>query len=78
MLLFFTTVGRYIEFIQGILTKRTQAPVKLPQGMSIMEKELIEMTGQFIRLVSFNKNVFGAYYGEIIENMRAEDAQKAK
>ncbi len=42
--------------------------------MSLMEKELIEMTGQFLRLVSFNKNVFGTYYGEIIENMKVGTA----
>jgi hypothetical protein len=30
-----------------------------------MEKDFFEMTGQFLRLVSFNKNVFGSYYGEI-------------
>ncbi len=61
------TVSRYIEFLQCILTKRSQGPVKLPQGMSVMEKELIENTGQFLRLVTFNKNVFGNYYGEIIQ-----------
>ena len=38
--------------------------------MSIVEKDLIELTGQFLRLVSFNKNVFGVYYGEIIENLK--------
>ncbi len=53
--------------MQNILTKRTQGPVKLPQGMSIMEKELMENTGKFLRLVTFNKNVFGSNYGEIIE-----------
>ena len=63
------TVSRYINFLQGILTKRTQGPVKLPQGMSAVEKELLEITGQFLRLVTFNKNVFGAYYGEIIDNL---------
>lgn len=59
--------SRYINFLQNILTKRTQGPVKLPQGMSIMEKELMENTGKFLRLVTFNKTVFGSYYGEIIE-----------
>jgi hypothetical protein len=32
-----------------------------------MEKELMENTGKFLRLVTFNKTVFGSYYGEIIE-----------
>lgn len=60
--------------MQGILTKRTQAPVKLPQGMGIVEKDLIELTGQYLRLVTFNKNVFGNYYGEIIEGIKKNDA----
>lgn len=64
--------SRYIDFLQSILTKRTQGPVKLPQGMSIMEKDLLENTGQFLRLVTFNKNVFGSYYGEIIESLDTE------
>ena len=40
--------------------------------MSIVEKDLIEITGQFLRLVSFNKNVFGIYYGEIIDSLKNE------
>lgn len=64
--------SRYIDFLQKILTKRTQGPVKLPQGMSTMEKDLLEITGQFLRLVTFNKNVFGNYYGEIIQTLVQE------
>lgn len=60
---------RYIDFLQGVLTKRTQGPVKLPQGMGSMEKDLLEITGKFLKLVTFNKNVFGSYYGEIVENL---------
>jgi hypothetical protein len=40
--------------------------------MSIVEKDLIEITGQFLRLVSFNKSVFGTYYGEIVDNLKKE------
>lgn len=60
---------RYIDFLQGVLTKRTQGPVKLPQGMGSMEKDLLEITGNFLKLVTFNKNVFGSYYGEIIQSL---------
>jgi hypothetical protein len=49
--------------------KRNQGPVKLPQGMGTMEKDLLEITGQFLRLVTFNKNVFGNNYGEIIQSL---------
>lgn len=59
---------RYIDFLQGVLTKRTQGPVKLPQGMGTMEKDILSVTGSFLKLVSFNKNVFGSYYGEIIQS----------
>ena len=36
--------------------------------MSTMEKDLLEITGNFLRLITFNKNVFGSNYGEIIMN----------
>lgn len=62
-----------MEFLQNILTKRSQGPIKLPQGMSLMEKDLMEITGQFLRLVTFNKNVFGNYYGEIIQTLDGQN-----
>lgn len=58
---------RYIDFLQAVLTKRTQGPVKLPQGMGTMEKDILTVTGQFLKLVTFNKNVFGNNYGEAIQ-----------
>ena len=38
--------------------------------MSTMEKDLLEITGNFLRLINFNKNVFGYNYGEIIQNLQ--------
>jgi hypothetical protein len=60
--------------LQNLLIKRNQGPVKLPQGMGTMEKDLLEITGQFLRLVTFNKNVFGNNYGEIIQNLNIEES----
>ncbi len=56
-----------------MLTKRTQGPVKLPQGMGTMEKDLLTVTGQFLKLVTFNKNVFGSNYGEAIQSILSND-----
>lgn len=64
---------RYIDFLQAVLTKRTKGPVKLPQGMGTMEKDLLSVTGQFLKLVSFNKNVFGSNYGEIIQSVIVQE-----
>ncbi len=62
-------VTRYIFFLHGVLTKMNQGQIKLPDGMSSIEKELSEITGQLLRLITFNKSVFGNYYGEIIQNI---------
>jgi hypothetical protein len=59
--------------LQAVLTKRTQGPVKLPQGMGTMEKDLLTVTGQFLKLVTFNKNVFGSNYGEAIQSILSND-----
>jgi hypothetical protein len=66
--------SRYIDFLQNLLSKRSQGPVKLPQGMSLMEKDLLEMTGQYLKLVTFNKNVFGSNYGEVIQGLSEPDS----
>jgi hypothetical protein len=42
--------------------------------MGTMEKDLLQITGQFLRLVTFNKNVFGSYYGEIVQGINAENS----
>lgn len=41
---------------------------KMPPALMICQKEMYEMAGQFVRLVNYNKSVFGEFYNQIIEN----------
>jgi len=36
-------------------------------------KDLLTMTGQFLKLVTFNKNVFGSNYGEAIQSILSNE-----
>ena len=39
---------------------------KLPMGLQTVERQLIELSKQYARLLSHNRAVFGPYYSEII------------
>lgn len=57
---------RVISFIQQALFHRHMEPLKVPAGMSVMEQELSQICGQFLRLISHNRSVFGNHYADII------------
>jgi hypothetical protein len=59
---------RIREFIQQSITSPTAAPVRVPPGLSSLQTELTAITGQILRLVSYNIAVFGEYYTDIIAN----------
>jgi hypothetical protein len=65
----FTCIGvRVREFIQQSTTSPMAAPLRIPPGLSSLQTELTAITGQFLRLVSHNRAVFGEYYTDIIAN----------
>ncbi|PNF14068.1 T-complex protein 11-like protein 1 [Cryptotermes secundus] len=57
---------RVREFIQQSITSPVAAPLRIPPGLSSLQTELTAITGQFLRLVSHNRAVFGEYYTNII------------
>ncbi|XP_053388389.1 T-complex protein 11-like protein 2 [Mercenaria mercenaria] len=57
---------RVLDFIQQALFSKLTEPLKVPAGTSVMEKELSQICGQFLRLISHNRSVFGQYYANII------------
>lgn len=61
---------RILEFVELVLASSTASPIKIPPGLSVMQMELSRITGQFLRLVSHNRAVFGCYYGDIITSIR--------
>ncbi|WAR09029.1 T11L1-like protein [Mya arenaria] len=60
---------RILSFIQSALFSRHAEPLKLPVGMSVMEQELSQLCGQFLRIISHNRAVFSQYYTDIINDL---------
>ena len=59
---------RILEFCkQAISASRTQ-PLQMPPGLTLCQKELAQIAGNFVRLVNYNRAVFGEFYTDIIEN----------
>jgi len=59
---------RIVDFNkQAISTART-APLQIPPGLTLCQKELASIAGAFVRLVTYNRSVFTEIYNEIIEN----------
>ena len=41
---------------------------QVPPGLTICKNDLGAIAGQFLKLVNYNKEVFGEFYNEIIQN----------
>ncbi|XP_044734759.1 T-complex protein 11-like protein 1 [Chrysoperla carnea] len=59
--------NRILEFLQLIISSPTAAPEKLPPGLSSLQTEVFNVAGNFLRIVSHNRSVFGKYYIDIID-----------
>ena len=44
------------------------APLQVPPGLTLCQKELAQVAGAFVRLVAYNRSVFGEFYADIIDN----------
>lgn len=60
---------RVLEFIEGVCQSQSAAPVQIPSGLSVLQEELLSITGQFMHLVNYNRSVFGEYYVHIIREV---------
>merc|ERR1719481_1710051 len=58
---------RIVDVCKQIISG-TLKNVQVPPGLTVFKDELGAIAGQFIRLVNYNKNVFGEHYNNIIEN----------
>jgi hypothetical protein len=54
---------------QSLLSNKRVEPLQVPTGFTAVEKELSEMLGQFLRLISHNRLVFGPHYANIISEL---------
>ncbi|CAG9858632.1 unnamed protein product [Phyllotreta striolata] len=57
---------RVKDFFLDIIESSTAAPQKVPSGLTALQKELAEIAGQFLRIVSHNSSVFCIYYFDIV------------
>lgn len=62
---------RILEFIELALNSTTESSssLQIPTGLNILQDELLAITGEFVRFVSFNRSVFGEYYSQIIDGL---------
>merc|ERR1712001_316027 len=59
---------RIVEFNKQAIAGSRSAPLQIPPGLTLCQKELAQIAGGFVRLVSYNRAVFGEFYEDIIEN----------
>jgi len=58
---------RIVEFNKQIVSG-TMKNLQVPPGLTLCKSDLGDIAGQFVRLVNYNKKVFGEFYNEIIAN----------
>jgi len=59
---------RIVEFHKQAISTARSAPLQIPPGLTLCQKELAQIAGSFVRLISYNRSVFGEIYTDIIEN----------
>lgn len=59
---------RIVDFNKQAISNARTAPLQVPPGLTLCQKELAQIAGAFVRLVTYNRSVFGEIYTEIIEN----------
>jgi hypothetical protein len=55
-----------MSFIERILANPASKDVQLPPGFSAVGDDLAGVVAQFLRLVRYNRTVFGSYYSDMI------------
>lgn len=74
---------RIVEFVEQALINSAKqsastnllndSSLQIPTGLSILKDELLAITGEFLRFVSFNRSVFNDYYDKIIDALIAKN-----
>merc|ERR1711981_781723 len=58
---------RIVDFCKQVISG-TMKNMQVPPGLTICKSELGDIAGGFLRLINYNKSVFGEFYNQIIEN----------
>lgn len=59
---------RIVDFCKQLISSTNKSVPQLPPGLTICKNDLGAIAGQFLKLVNYNKEVFGEFYNDIIEN----------
>lgn len=77
---------RMCDFIEGVLTSpstssgsssSSSATVQIPSGLSVLQKELTSLAAHFVRVVTYNRSVFGEYYTQLVSEFLADRQLKS-
>ncbi|XP_074604961.1 T-complex protein 11-like protein 1 [Brevipalpus obovatus] len=60
---------RILEFVESVFTSNTASPVQMPKGLTALQQNLSSLAGQFTRIASHNRAVYGDYYVDIITDI---------
>lgn len=69
IIFFYFSVKRLLDFLRQIISSQHKEPLKVPPGFSAVERELSQLCGRFLRLISYNRSVFGSFYTDIINTL---------
>jgi len=59
---------RIVDFCKQLISSTNKTVPQVPPGLTICKNDLGAIAGQFLKLVNYNKEVFGEFYNEIIQN----------
>merc|ERR1719225_1290687 len=59
---------RIVDFCKQLISSTNKSVPQVPPGLTICKNDLGTIAGQFLKLVNYNKEVFGEFYNDIIEN----------
>merc|ERR1712037_437696 len=55
---------RIVDFAKQAISASRSAPLQVPPGLTLCQRELAQIAGNFVRLVNYNRAVFGEFYFE--------------
>jgi len=59
---------RILDFCKQLISSTNKSVPQIPPGLTVCKNDLGAIAGQFLKLVDYNKEVFGEFYNEIIAN----------
>ncbi|GFR76357.1 T-complex protein 11-like protein 1 [Elysia marginata] len=62
-------VNRLMGFMREGMSGKKMTNLRVPKGCSAVQHDLAQVFGNFLRLTSHNRSVFGEYYANIIERL---------